>query len=431
MGEGERFRLGADGRVLEHVRPAMARAPWRSATPRGPVSPQSPSLAILAPSFFPPHAKAPSLDECNWGGGERYLIDLGRLCLDLGFDVHVFQPSAEPFDVEVRGLPLHGLGVWGWDSFEYMHRVSQAFTALARDSGFDRALHFNLDVATGAAPDSISITHGVWWDQKAGPWRDRYDAWLRVARRAHTASQLVVSVDANGINWARAALGYDVAARMRYIPNYADESLYAAQRAAMAPGTRGNDGRIRVLFPRRLVYNRGTGLMLDIAEDLLRAHPAAELVFTGKGLREYAERIDALARRLPGRVGRVMHQTDGMAEEYLRADVAVIPTLDCEGTSLSCIEAMAAGCAVVATHAGGLANLVLDGWNGRLVEPSPEAVRAAISELLADPEQAERMGRQARATFEQAFTMARWRDRWCGVLRELGWIGEDGTAVAA
>ena len=423
--------LGQDGRIREHIRGEGAAPAPRLATPLDALTPRAPSLAILTPCFFPPRAAAPEWSQCLWGGGERYLVDLSHLFKDLGYDVHLFQPSAEPYEIDVHGVAMHGLGVWGWGPFEFQHRVSQEFTALARRSGFSRLCYLNLDVATAAPKDALVLTHGVWWDQVAGPWRGQWNDWVKTIRKAHEAGRLLVSVDTNGINWARSVLGQDVADRMRYLPNYADEALYPAARAAIAPGHRGADGRMRVLFPRRLVPSRGTGLMLDIAEQLLREQPGAALRFAGKGVPGYAQRISALAKRHPGRVSRSVLQMDGMEDEYLQADVAVIPTLQCEGTSLSCIEAMAAGCAIVTTHVGGLGNLVLDGWNGRLVEPTPEAVRSAIAELLADPERAAELGARARQTFEASFTMARWRDRWMGVLRELGWIGEDGAALAA
>ena len=39
---------------------------------------------------------------------------------------------------------------------------------------------------------------------------------------------------------------------------------------------------------------------------------------------------------------------------YQGADICVIPSIGSEATSLACLEALASGCAVVATNVGGL-----------------------------------------------------------------------------
>ena len=67
-------------------------------------------------------------------------------------------------------------------------------------------------------------------------------------------------------------------------------------------------------------------------------------------------------------------------------DVYVQPSVN-EGLSLSILEAMAAGKAVVATRVGGTGEVIADGETGVLVPPgSSAALAAAILRLLADPD---------------------------------------------
>lgn len=67
---------------------------------------------------------------------------------------------------------------------------------------------------------------------------------------------------------------------------------------------------------------------------------------------------------------------------YSRAAVTVMPSLY-EGFGLPAAEALCCGSAVVATRAGALPEIVLDGKTGLLVPPKdPEALAAAIMELL-------------------------------------------------
>jgi glycosyltransferase involved in cell wall biosynthesis len=85
--------------------------------------------------------------------------------------------------------------------------------------------------------------------------------------------------------------------------------------------------------------------------------------------------------------------------DFLRAcDVFVFPSLY-EGLGIALIEAMAAGCACVATAAGPIPEFVQNGKDGILVPPAdPEAITEAICELLANPERRQQLANYARQT---------------------------------
>ncbi len=85
-------------------------------------------------------------------------------------------------------------------------------------------------------------------------------------------------------------------------------------------------------------------------------------------------------------------------------DVFVLPSLF-EGLPVVLIEAMAAGCAVVATRIGGVEEVVTDGVNGMLVEPAKvSALADALRRLLADPALRKRLGEEARKNVAQEFS---------------------------
>jgi trehalose synthase len=86
-----------------------------------------------------------------------------------------------------------------------------------------------------------------------------------------------------------------------------------------------------------------------------------------------------------------------------RADVVVQKSL-AEGFGLTVSEAMWKGRPVVASHVGGIQDQIEDGTTGRLVEPRDlAAFGAAISELLADPHDAERIGEAAQMRVRDHF----------------------------
>jgi glycosyltransferase involved in cell wall biosynthesis len=92
---------------------------------------------------------------------------------------------------------------------------------------------------------------------------------------------------------------------------------------------------------------------------------------------------------------------------YPDLDVLVVSS-DNEGTPVSAIEAMAAGCPVVATRVGGLPDLIEDGETGCLVPPrDPAALAAGILRLLCDRATAHRMGEAAQVVVAERFAVKR------------------------
>ncbi|HXK40315.1 MAG TPA: glycosyltransferase family 4 protein, partial [Candidatus Paceibacterota bacterium] len=79
-----------------------------------------------------------------------------------------------------------------------------------------------------------------------------------------------------------------------------------------------------------------------------------------------------------------------------------------EATSMTILEAMAAGRAVVATRTGGNPELVVDGKTGRLVPVGDcSAMSEAIRVLMKDRPLRERMGQAGRARVEEQFSKER------------------------
>ena len=81
----------------------------------------------------------------------------------------------------------------------------------------------------------------------------------------------------------------------------------------------------------------------------------------------------------------------------LSASDGVVLTSRWEGLPLTLLEAMASGKPIVATHAGGSSEVILNGENGFLVNPGDvEGIAGALIQLLSDPLLAVAMGRSGR-----------------------------------
>ncbi len=100
-------------------------------------------------------------------------------------------------------------------------------------------------------------------------------------------------------------------------------------------------------------------------------------------------------------------------------DVFVLPSLF-EGLPVVLIEAMAAGCAVVATRIGGVEEVVVDGFNGILVQPGDsQALASALRSLITDGEMRKRLGEQAQRHAAQEFSAKVMVERTEAVYRAL------------
>jgi glycosyltransferase involved in cell wall biosynthesis len=87
---------------------------------------------------------------------------------------------------------------------------------------------------------------------------------------------------------------------------------------------------------------------------------------------------------------------------WMRASVAVVPSVCHEALGLVAVEAAIAGCPIVASDVGGLHEIVEHGSNGLLVPPGdPDALAAALDDLLDDPELRKVMAKAGRERTRQ------------------------------
>ncbi len=91
-----------------------------------------------------------------------------------------------------------------------------------------------------------------------------------------------------------------------------------------------------------------------------------------------------------------------------------------EGFGLSCLEAMASGCPVVATRAGAWPELITEGEDGYLVPPGDSAALAeALLKITTDSNVLLKMAEKARQKVLSRYQIAAEADGICSVYREL------------
>jgi glycosyltransferase involved in cell wall biosynthesis len=170
-----------------------------------------------------------------------------------------------------------------------------------------------------------------------------------------------------------------------------------------------------VLFVGRLTPHKGVDRLIEA----LPRQAALTVVGTGGHDRNMPERDypEHLRRLAAGKDVRFLGPVADheLPRLYRRAAVVAVPSVHrtCYGKhvavsellSLSTLEAMASGTAVVASRVGGLVELVVDGTTGYLVEPGDVgALRSHLELLLDDAAMASRLGAEGRARVLERFT---------------------------
>jgi glycosyltransferase involved in cell wall biosynthesis len=156
----------------------------------------------------------------------------------------------------------------------------------------------------------------------------------------------------------------------------------------------------------RLTEQKGHRYLLQAFPDLLKTWPQLCCVFVGEG--ELHETLHRMAIDLGvERACRFLGARDDIADILAAADLFVLPSLS-EGFPFVLLEALAMGRPVIASRVNGVSELIEDHKTGLLVPPrDPQALGAAIREMLSDPTAALKMGAVGRAVVRERFTVNR------------------------
>jgi glycosyltransferase involved in cell wall biosynthesis len=209
----------------------------------------------------------------------------------------------------------------------------------------------------------------------------------------------------------------ELAARIVAVPNgFPGEAPNHSPKQPPAPGE-----PWRVLFLSNLIESKGYLEAIEAVAQLaqegapielalcgeFRANPSDDMRVTSAAQARELTLALIRARGLEGRVQlRGTVQGEAKRRALAEAQVFVLPTrYDAEGQPLSVIEAMAHGCAVVATAYRGIPDLVEDGVTGCLL-PShePAAIAAALRRIIGAPQAFAAMSAAARARYAARFT---------------------------
>jgi len=271
---------------------------------------------------------------------------------------------------------------------------------------FSIAAWHALRAARRAARPFVLIQHGY-----SGGRRWLYRALFQLefrllGRRVLEAADVTVTLTGLGREFL-VGLGADPA-RVEVIPTGVDTELFRPAERCERPGP-------VVGFLGRVDRDKG---VLDLLEAFARARadvpevrPTLRIAGKGDAVPLLRSRADALGLAdevtLPGRL------PHAAVPGYLAdLDVLAAPTRVSEPFGIVAVEAAAAGTATIASRLGGLAETVVDGVTGRLVEPGDvDGLTAALRQALADPSTNAAQGAAARERAERVYSWAGITDR--------------------
>lgn len=118
------------------------------------------------------------------------------------------------------------------------------------------------------------------------------------------------------------------------------------------------EDKLLVLFCSRLIHRKGFDLILTAWPEIWKQHPDVHLVIAGDGNDEAASKIKSLTEQTEQTALTVLGQVPNSAPYMQAADVFAFPSRK-EGLPNALIEAMACGCACVASDIGGNTDLIL------------------------------------------------------------------------
>ena len=167
-----------------------------------------------------------------------------------------------------------------------------------------------------------------------------------------------------------------------------------------------------------LVAHKGQRHLVEAAALVRRRVPRARFVIAGAGELEADLRRQIAASDLQGHV-LLAGFRDDIIPLHKGFDIFVMSSIT-EGLGTSALDAMACGKPLVASRAGGLAEVVAHGETGLLVPPGDApALAAAIAELLEDEALRRRCGTAGLDRVRQLFAVERMVDETLQVYREL------------
>jgi len=349
------------------------------------------------------------------GGAERVVADLAAALQSAGARSVVFLPAnGEGW----LARQLQGTGV----AIEYFTITRPFSPACARSLAAAFRHH---DIAVAHSHEFSLAVYGSWASWFAGVHHlitmhgSRYYA-DRVRRRVAMRSAIALSGRTIAVSNGLA----DALSRDLFVPRSRIATIANGVHHVPAPSTTlrdelGLSGADRLLVSVGNLYPvKGHRHLIDAIGILAERYPAVHLAIGGRG--DLADALVARARELgvSDRLHLLGLRSD-IGAVLAAADIFVLPSLS-EGLPMALLEAMFAGCPIVATDVGEVSTALAGGEVGVLVQPgNPMSLSHGLAMLLSDSSRARDLGERARRRAAAEYGSSRMVDRYADAYQAL------------
>jgi len=375
--------------------------------------------------FHPPHPVVLVIDNLEYGGAQRQVVELANHIDPARFDVHIcslsnYVPLADQMvDRERR---LHVISkTWKYD----VTVVARLATLLHRlKADIVHGYLFAAEIAARLA-GRLARTPLIFGSERNTDYLLKRRQ-LITYRLTRGCMDLIVANSNAGAQFDCRLLGYRPS-QCRVIHNGVDTQRFRphdeqALRRELGIG----DGEHVVGMFASFKKQKNHPLFFGAARRVLQRLPQTRLLLVGDelyggmyGSDDYKRDMDRLVDALDLR-GRCLflgnrHDVDRL---YCVCDLTVLPSLY-EGTPNVALESMACGVPVIATHVSDNAQIIPDGRVGYVVPLGDEvALSERICQLLEDSTRRRQMGQAARAWVESEYSIARLVDKTARVYQD-------------
>lgn len=382
------------------------------------------NIAILSYEYPP---------ETGFGGIGTYSYYHARALARLGHNVHVFAGATAcgVFESEHDGVRVTRIRQEGWlhrlleparkrrcywfqNRVETAHSLYVALRRALKNERFDIVEAPECGADAAAVSTMLDVPIAVRFHSPARLIMDMYDTPRLDRDLTAFVEQIAISRAVVRTSCSQFVAG-EVGTRMgvpppiHVIPNGIDIDLFDKNE--------GIDVRQRfniphdamlVLFANRLEERKGIHIVGDVAMQIMARYPHVHFAVAGRDLFGIVASKVQPAVREAGFADR-FHVLGGLGLPDVRAllkrcDIFMLPSL-WENCPYSCIEAMTAGRAIVASDCGGMPELIAHRENGLLARTGfADSFIQRLQELIDDGGLRQRLGAAARRTVEDRLT---------------------------
>lgn len=363
-------------------------------------------------------------DRPNLGGTQTYITELSEVLFSEGYTVHILDEK-NGFSNNPQSGSFNHFTV---EEFFYGHNLNKAFHSYYKAHTNNDTLFIIGDDEQNIYPKGIknliSIQHGVGWDSVRNGGKKSLPFIFPIYKLGRSISKLwkyirganYVCVDYNYFNWLRTLYDVPKDRILSVIPNFSSGKLPLSNVNAKLNSLTDLKSA-NIVFARRLQWYRGPIMWANVIKKLSKEYPSLKFTIAGEGSCE--KEVHEILNNV-NNVTYAKFNAEDSISFHSPFNIAVVPTIFSEGTSLSACEAMASGCFPVVSHVGGLTNIILDRFNGRLFYPKEEDLYKTIHEILEmDLIEFKKITLRAYDSATSSFSREIWAEKWISMINKV------------